>query len=112
MKRFAILTEINDCNYGAQLQGFALAAILRTLGAEVEQLNFWYRPYNKALWGTLAKRKTLSGQIFQFLMRRHGSREVYVRKAFLNLIFHLAYIRITHTKILSLFLKIFMTVSL
>ncbi len=67
MKHFAILTEINDCNYGALLQGFALATVIRQLGAQADQIDFWYRPHNKSLWGTLAKKKTLVGQFWQFL---------------------------------------------
>lgn len=65
--KIGILTEVNDCNYGALLQAFALAHTLSGLGHTAQQIDFWYKPYNKALWGNLAKAASPIGWCWRFL---------------------------------------------
>ncbi len=66
--KVGILTEINSCNYGGILQGFALATVLRKMGLDATQIDFWFSKKNKALWGDLAKAKSKLGFIFWFIL--------------------------------------------
>ncbi len=67
-RSIGILTQINSCNYGGVLQGFALAIVLRKMGIHAEQINYWFSNKNKDLWGLLSKAKSPLSFAFWYIL--------------------------------------------
>ncbi len=51
MKKTAILTFVNQLNYGGVLQAYALQQACKKLGYDVDQMDYWLEPDNAPLTG-------------------------------------------------------------